>query len=139
MSTMTVPLPNVDIFKFYNLCAVYVLERSGSRRSLEDLLSTYGRPFLIWDDIDVGDILVWNVKEQIYKDYATQIVGSSIITPTLRINKHFGVMENNGFVSDLAFTKDEFGNQHPFIRMRSCIYLRDPDYVVKRIDAVQES
>ena len=97
--------------------------------SISELLSTFGSEYNE-ATVQHGDILMWE-SEPKYEEVATTILDSGrVITSQATKDRHYGVYEANGYVSDLSFDKH---SAIPKIRVRMLSELREPSRVITRI------
>ena len=119
----------VHLEEFMYPCAHYALQRTGMPGSISELLSTFGSEY---NEATVrpGDIVMWE-NEPTHEEVATTILDSGlVITSQATKDRHYGVYEGGGYVSDLAFDKH---SDIPKIRVRELSELREPSRVITRI------
>ena len=119
----------VHLEEFMYPCAHYALQRTGMPGSISELLSTFGSEYNE-ATVQHGDILMWE-QEPKYEEVATTILANGrVITSQATKDRHYGVYEANGYVSDLSFDKH---SAIPKIRVRMLSELREPSRVITRI------
>ena len=97
-------------------CVAYVLRRTGSAFSVEQFLTLQGEKYIApADDLEVGDVVVWEAREGSEVTDATLTIGEhGPISTKLHLGRHFGVYEGDGLVSDTTFGE---GTYFPRIRL----------------------
>lgn len=123
-------LNDVDISDFYCFCGLYAVWRTGVKFTLGELLKEEGTQFTSINDLKIGDILVWECNGP-RVTYPSKIKNNVLLTVSVNNNKHYGVYEGNGVVSDLSFLSDFDHNQWPILRMRELEKLTLPDKVIQ--------
>ena len=119
----------VHLEEFMYPCAHYALQRTGMPGSISELLSTFGAEYSE-ATVQRGDILMWE-SAPTHEEVATTILDNGrVITSQVTKDRHYGVYEAGGYVSDLAFDK---GSAIPKIRVRVLSELREPNRVITRI------
>ena len=91
----------VDLTDITYPCATYALRRVGSHWPVERLINFPPEPFF---ELNVGDVLVWDVLDS-PKEMSAYVIDEHgrPISRVVAYNRHFGVFEGDGVVSDVKF------------------------------------
>ena len=120
----------VHLEEFMYPCAHYALQRTGMQGSISELLSTFGSEYSE-ATVQHGDIVMWE-NEPTHEEVSTTILANGrVITSQATKDRHYGVYEGGGYVSDLAF---DTHSDIPKIRVRELSELREPSRVITRIN-----
>lgn len=120
-------LQDVDLEDFVYPCIKYSLLRTGSTKSIQDILDDKGIPYEGIDALTVGDILVWRKENTERRDTTTHINKYGVVTTRAFSGIHVGVYEGDGLVSDLVFNDSYI----PSIRMMHVNDGARPNIVIK--------
>lgn len=103
----------VDLTDITYPCATYALRRVGSHWPVERLINFPPEPFF---ELNVGDVLVWDRLDS-PKEMSAYVIDERgrPISRVVAYNRHFGVFEGDGVVSDVKFIGEP---AIPNIRMR---------------------
>lgn len=105
----------VDLIQLAYPCAVYVLARLDVDAHVNDLMNCSYIQYDSIDDINRGDILVWEYHDRMYEDTVLAIDVCGPVNKEILRNKHFALYEGNGFISDIVVWQT---SDIPHIRMR---------------------
>ena len=106
-------MKNVYLENFAYPCVAYVIERLGLSCSIKELFNIEGSPYSNSVELEVGDIVVW-VRSDEFSEATLTMKECSPVSTKINLNKHFGVYEGNGLVSDITFDSNNF---YPRIRL----------------------
>lgn len=125
-------MKDIYLENFAYPCVSYVKMRTGSCCSIEQLLSMPCNRYTATTILEKGDVVVWRHNMDIkITDVMLTIGEHGVITTKARFDRHFGVYEGGGFVSDLTFDND---NHHPRIRLMQMSEHPTPREFIRNVD-----
>ena len=108
-------MKNMYLEDFAYPCVCYAKRRTESPLPIKDILELSCERYTATTILNIGDIVVWQHNRDIkITDVMLTIMDKCVITTKARFDRHFGVYEGDGMVSDLTFDSD---NYHPRIRL----------------------
>lgn len=121
---------NVNFMELAYPCAKYCLARIGVTFDIIKFLDIQSSiKFIRWEDLEVGDIVVWKAPEDRYEEVVLQVFGTTTVTTKVKKTFHYGVYEGNGLVSDMVM---DYYTHIPRIRMQKCEDCFPPCYIITK-------
>ena len=119
----------VDMTDVAFVCATYCMRRIGYMGTIHEFLLIEPEKYTTTTDVLIGDILVWNIDNAEGEVPALEICKATIISSFTKFNKHYGVFEGNGLVSDIRLMGDMLIPNIRFRRLSGL--LREPDGIIR--------
>lgn len=117
----------VDMTDFVYPCATYALRRTGSSKTIGQLLREPGMRYAP-SKLEVGDIVCWKRTTDIETfDSVYLMAEHGPVTTKVVFDKHFAVYEGDGIISDTTY----YNATAPCIRQRKLNDVTEPDYIIK--------
>lgn len=129
-------MQDVSLIEFAYPCALYAIKRTGAAFSVQELMEAEGTHFTTVEDLNPGDILVWERdKHENISDCVLTIGSRGPITTKIQQHRHFAVYEGDGLASDTTF--EGTTTFYPVIRLMPLTERVFPTRVIK-LDLVEE-
>ena len=123
-------MQDVSLIEFAYPCALYAIRRTGRTCSLRDLMEAEGTHFTTVEDLNPGDILVWERDKNENISNCTLTMGvRGPITTKIQQHRHFAVYEGDGLASDTTF--EGTNTFYPTIRLMPLSERVFPTRVIK--------
>ena len=119
----------VDMTDVAFVCATYCMRRIGYMGTIHEFLLIEPEKYTTTTDVLIGDILVWNTNDSRGEVPALEICKGTIISSFIKFDRHYGIFEGNGLVSDVRLMGDMMIPNIRFRRLSDL--LREPDGVIR--------